>query len=1426
MIRYCYFLILLMSISPLVSFGQTINLLQNNSGGTFCAGSVMNVSFATSGTFAAGNTFRVQLSANYGGTYIDLPGSFTGSPASVTLPASSNPTASYVVRVLADKPLIFSSYSYTFRIVMRPTAQLTGSTARNTPVNPFPNLNLSMVLTGGSSYTITLQDSTRYTKYEDYSNSSDFPISPAQTTTYTLASVRNACGTGPVSGSATVLINPIGFQLLTRSNESLCLGARVPVYYSTAAPLPPNTTFEAELISTNDANRSIALPVSGTASPLQITLPSQYFTSSVYGYQLRVFSKTAGISAFYRDGNTFSLDSSPRLSLTTPTQGIPLGGQASLLLSYTATATGDVFLSDGQQINLSGSGSFGSSISTVASPAATTSYSIVSYSGACSEGVSYDNRSTTVRVRPGIRVDSLSVSEVCAGQPVTIYYTATPGYTLPGRMLVKFGYSFSAEVTAVRPGQLTFTPPTSTSPLVGQAIQLRDALRDTLLVQASQTITIKTVPDFSFRQLTQTATNPGERYLDVSFQGGGTTQVLFNTGDRLTLTGGYYQGYYNQISVPVYVPRTTTFATVSVSNECGVGRNANTTTVTVQNTPAPVTGIVIKNAEVSQANACPGSRQLLNVYPSGTFNADNQFQLEVSGPNGSFSGSPIQSFTKAEAISFTLPTLPGSYRVRVSSTSPVTRSNEQSYYINSLPTASVFVSLPTGSGGTTGSFTTVSGQLLNVAYNLSGGRAPYQYELLSGAKGRADYTVQTTVQATANTSFGIVRVTDACGTATTITTAPVSVVVVPMLLRTGSLNSLQACVQTPLLVPFAQLGSVPASASYVVQFSEDFSAWQTAPTSGLASPLTVTVPASLANRQVYYRVAYLDNGVLVAGTPFDGRLQIKSAPAVLLTTPSNATTVQIDRTNSSSAAIKLVDLGSDATVILTNGSTVLRVGTSANGTMQYVSQPGTYSIASAYNICGYGPGTGVVRVTERPYLSLIRASRSSACVGQTVSFSYTAAGDYDAGNKLLVYLADSFGSLQNRLLLTETTALNGVVSFSLNPSLKPSSYNVQIEASAPATNLYGFNLNVEAPVMATLRTASAAFYEGDLLGIDINSNTTGPFTVTLATPTGLTAISSTYSSLYVPIRATQSGSYTLLSAANNCGVGKASGVFSMTTIPPALVTIRPGTYYSVLCTNKRYTLLLNNTGIFDPANTFTVYLADSTGGNFRALPTINGPSQLTVTIPDDTPVSGQYSLRIGSSNPQHLGASSVFSTAVRQSPTGTLTGNTTIFKGDSTRISVALTGTPPWQFMLTDFFGPRTFTTSTSPYTLTVKPDTTIGYRLTEVRDNQCGVGTATGTALITVSRLLATKPALPLQVRPWPNPTTGWLHIEGDLPGRADVAFSLYTLSGTLVHQSVGSVRQGALQHRIDLSSRPAGVYILSAEQDGRLSQYKVLKE
>jgi len=1423
--RILYFLTGLLLLLPFLTVGQSISVQQIGSGGPFCAGSAVDVSFITSGTFATGNSFRVQLSNNYGSSYIDLPGSFTSSPATVVLPASSAPGSSYVVRVLADKPLIASSYSYSFKIVAKPTAQITGSTARNTPVNPYTTVNLTMAITGGSPYTLVLQDSTRFVSYNDYISSSDFPVYPAQTTTYSLARVVNACGTGPVSGSATVPINAVGFQLIGRGNESACLGSELPVYFSTTAPLPPNTTFEAELISTNDGNRSISVPVSGTTSPLMVTLPKQALGSYNYGYQLRVYSKSGTLSALYRDGATFNLDSSPRLSLSGAPVSMPFGGQTSLMVSFTSSASADVFLSDGRQVSIYNSGNFGGSVLTPVAPTATTSYSIVSYTGACSEGVSYVNRSATIQVRPGLRIDSLSTSQVCAGQPVTLYYTTTPGYSLPAQLRIQYGGSYRADAVVTKPGQLVFTPPTSNTPVQSQSLQLRNAQVDTLISTAQLPLTVRVAAKAFFINSQQTVQNAGQQSVGLYVTTGSTSTIQFQSGERHIVNPGSGSVTYSLYYVPVYVAKTTTFTIVSAKNECSESLERSSTTITVLNPTTGQTGITLSKADQSGQNPCPGGREWLNAYQSGSFNADNQFQLEVTSANGGFSGSPVQSFSSLEGISLVLPTQVGSYRVRLSSTSPVTRSNEISYYVYGVPTATVWV-YNSSSVSTSQTLTVVAGQFVTVQTSFGNGRSPYQYELANGSKGQSDYGFQTAYQPMTTTGFGLVRVTDACGTSATITSGPAIVEVVPTLLRTGGLNVSQVCIQSPVLVPYSQYGTIPASASYVVQFSEDLTTWQTAPTTGSVSPLTVTLPASLTNKQVYYRVAYIVNNTLVPGVRFENKLLIKSAPDVVLTTPSGATAIQIDRNNSSSAQIRLFDLSSDATAILASGATVIKTSVYSSGTSYYVSQPGTYSVVSAYNSCGYGRATGLIKVTEKPYLALLRTNRTSACVGQTVSFTYAAAGDYDAGNKLSVYLVDNYNSSQARTLLTETSALNGVVSFTVSPTLKPSLYSVQLQASAPATTLSGFTLSVDAPVSVSLTAVTRVAYEGDIQELVLGSQATGPYTVTLSTPTGLSVINSSYNYYYALVRLTQTGSYSVISAANQCGVGTSTGVVSVSVIPASSVTIRPTLSAGTYCTGRQYLVYLSTSGVFDANNTFTAYLADSTGATIRTLPTVSGVSQLTVTVPTDLPASDRYLLRIGSSSPQHIGSSPTQGLAVRLSPTGTLSGNSSIFKGDSTRISVALTGTPPWQFVIYDFFGPRTFSTSTTPYTLTVKPDTTIGFRLTEVRNNQCGLGTATGTALITVARLLATEPALSLLVRTWPNPTAGWLQLEGDLPGRGDVLVGLHTVAGMLVQQSVGPVRQGKLQHRLDLSTLPAGVYILTAEQEGRRSQFKVVKQ
>jgi hypothetical protein len=77
------------------------------------------------------------------------------------------------------------------------------------------------------------------------------------------------------------------------------------------------------------------------------------------------------------------------------------------------------------------------------------------------------------------------------------------------------------------------------------------------------------------------------------------------------------------------------------------------------------------------------------------------------------------------------------------------------------------------------------------------------------------------------------------------------------------------------------------------------------------------------------------------------------------------------------------------------------------------------------------------------------------------------------------------------------------------------------------------------------------------------------------------------------------------------------------------------------------------------------------------------------------------------------------------------------------------------------------------------------------------------------------------------PNPTTGKttvkLNLEDDLNGR----LVLYTATGELIKEIfTGTLKKGASDYQIDLSSQPSGMYIITIESDGMNYIKKFVKE
>jgi murein DD-endopeptidase MepM/ murein hydrolase activator NlpD len=171
----------------------------------FCAGENLTVSHSIgSGSYPAGNVFTAQLSNSSGSfaspTTIGSTTTQFGGTISCTIPSGISAGNGYRIRVVASTGAYVSvDNGYDILLKKVPSATLTGTSN----IAPGQSATLSVALNGGGPYNVVLSNDAGKTFETDLGS---FVVAPASTTTYTLTSLQNACGTGTVSGSAIVSV--------------------------------------------------------------------------------------------------------------------------------------------------------------------------------------------------------------------------------------------------------------------------------------------------------------------------------------------------------------------------------------------------------------------------------------------------------------------------------------------------------------------------------------------------------------------------------------------------------------------------------------------------------------------------------------------------------------------------------------------------------------------------------------------------------------------------------------------------------------------------------------------------------------------------------------------------------------------------------------------------------------------------------------------------------------------------------------------------------------------------------------------------------------------------------------------------------------------------------------------------------------------
>ncbi|GAA3925346.1 T9SS type A sorting domain-containing protein [Hymenobacter algoricola] len=286
-------------------------------GTTFCAGSSFNVKFTPTGTFAAANSFVVQLS-NAAGSFaapvvvatLLNNSSNLAQTASVTIPATTATGSGYRLRVVSTDPAVTSPSSAAFGVLNAPTvtvapaadqtisANVNGATltATETPAAASRQWVYSTT-PGGSNTVITGQTATTYAP--NFPTAGDYYVK--------VISTFAACD--PVTSNEVKITVTVPVASLTATPTSLTFSATVgtpaPVqsYLLTGANLPPaalvsiaaqNPAFEVSVTSASTGFAATQQATAATDGSLSQTVYVRFTAPGMVGTTISSIENTSG----------------------------------------------------------------------------------------------------------------------------------------------------------------------------------------------------------------------------------------------------------------------------------------------------------------------------------------------------------------------------------------------------------------------------------------------------------------------------------------------------------------------------------------------------------------------------------------------------------------------------------------------------------------------------------------------------------------------------------------------------------------------------------------------------------------------------------------------------------------------------------------------------------------------------------------------------------------------------------------------------------------------------------------------------------------------------------------------------------------------------------------------------------------------------
>jgi hypothetical protein len=639
--------------------------------------------------------------------------------------------------------------------------------------------------------------------------------------------------------------------------------------------------------------------------------------------------------------------------------------------------------------------------------------------------------------------------------------------------------------------------------------------------------------------------------------------------------------------------------------------------------------------------------------------------------------------------------------------------------VNALPTAVISGSTAICAGGSA----TVSVALTGTApWNLTytSGGTPVSVSGITASP----YTF--TVSPSASATYTVTTLSDASCTAGAAQISGSAVVTVGALPTAVVSGSTAICAGGSATVSVALTGTAPWNLTYTDGTTS------TSVTGITSSPYTFNVsPASTST----YTVTSLSDGscsAIAAGISGSATVMVNPRPTATI---SGGGTICAG----GSAAVSVALTGTAPwNLTYTNGTTPVTVnGITASPYIFTVSPAAseTYIVtalsdASCTGVAGGLSGSAVVTVNALPTAEV--SGSAAICPGgsATISITLTGVPPYS-----VTYTDGS-----------TSTSVNGIAVSPFIFTVKPTAtatYKVTAMSDASCTAVAG---NLTGSALVTVSTSPTAVVSGGgpicpggSATVSVALTGTPPWSLTYTDGTTPTSVTGVTTSPYVFTVSPAAASTYTVTALTDAGCAAAPGSLSgtaMVTVSSLPTAVLSGS--ASVCAGSAVPLSVALTGTApwnltysDGTHSTSIKGITASPYVFNVSPAATTSYKVTdLTDASCTAVSGDLS-----------GSPTV---TVKALPTASISGSAAICSGTAATLSVALTGTGPWNLTYSDGTTPTAVTGITSsPYTFNESPAVSSTYTVTSLTDASCSAGSTelTGAAIITVT----SKPAQPV---------------------------------------------------------------------------------